>query len=162
MRILKTFLSAVGLALGYSLVASGAIPDAATVADRWANAAGMAQTRFTEGVQNTAVDPTALAVAQQAKMQQNVVAAISSGKWARGLQSVGKAGWQSATLAKASNYATGIAAAKAKYTQAIGPVLAVEASLQSQIRSMPSTTIQERLARANAWAMGLYNWAQNR
>src|SRR5437867_2023903 len=155
MRILKTFLGAIGLALGYSLVASGAIPDANTVADRWANAAGTAQARFTEGVQATTVDPTALAVAQQTKMQNNVVQAISSGKWARGLQRVGKAGWQAATLAKANNYATGIQASKQKYMEAIGPVLAVEASLQSQIKSMPSTTIQDRLARANAWAMGL-------
>ena len=68
------------------------ITDAATAAARWVGAAGTAQQRFTEGVQSTTKDPTALAVNAQAKMRQNVVAAIDSGRWARGLQKAGKAG----------------------------------------------------------------------
>src|SRR5438105_15717738 len=80
------------------------ITDAATAAARWVGAAGTAQQRFTQGVESTTKDPTALAGNAQAKMRQNVVASIDSGRWARGLQSVGKAGWQAAAVAKAGNY----------------------------------------------------------
>lgn len=138
------------------------IPDAATVADRWVQSAGQAQSRFTDGVQNTQLDPTALAVAQQNKLVSNFQQSVTSGRWARGLQRVGKAGWQSATVAKASNYGTGVNAAKSKYLEAIGPVLQVEAALQSQIRSMPKATIQDSIARSTAWQLGLHTWAQNR
>jgi hypothetical protein len=138
------------------------IPDAATVADRWAQSAGQAQTRFTEGVQSTTKDPTSLAIGQQAKLVQNFNSAVQNGRWQRGLQKVGKQGWQAATIAKAQNYSVGVNAAKSKYAEAIAPVLAVEAQLQSQIASMPSATIQDSINRATAWMTGLHNWAQSR
>ena len=138
------------------------ITDAATAAARWVGAAGVAQQRYTEGVQSTAKDPTALAVNAQAKMRQNVVASIDSGRWARGLQSVGKAGWQAAAVAKAGNYSTGISASEQKYLQAIGPVLQIEASLQQQIAAMPNVTLQDSINRMAAWATGLHNWALTR
>jgi hypothetical protein len=138
------------------------IPDAATVAQRWANSAGAAQTRYTEGVQSTNLDPTALAVAQQTKLLQNFQQAIQNGRWSRSLQRVGKAGWQAATVAKAANYSTGINASQQKYAEAIAPVLQVEAQLQSQIASMPKATLQDSINRMAAWATGLHNWAQSR
>jgi hypothetical protein len=128
------------------------IPDAATVAQRWANSAGAAQTRYTEGVQSTNLDPTALAVAQQTKLLQNFQQAIQNGRWSRSLQRV----------AKAANYSTGINASQQKYAEAIAPVLQVEAQLQSQIASMPKATLQDSINRMAAWATGLHNWAQSR
>lgn len=122
----------------------------------------MAQQRYTEGVQATSVDPTALAVAQQAKLVANFQAAVNNGRWARALQRVGGAGWKSATIAKASNFGTGFSAGRQKYLDAIGPVLAFEAQLQQQIDSMPSTTIQDSINRMAAWANGLHQWAQGR
>jgi hypothetical protein len=138
------------------------IPDAATVAQRWVNSAGAAQTRYTEGVQSTNVDPTALAVAQQQKLLTNFQQAVTNGRWSRALQRVGKAGWQQSTVAKAANYGTGISASQQKYAEAIAPVLAVEAQLQSQIQSMPKATLQDSINRMAAWATGLHNWAQSR
>jgi|SRR5438128_5826189 len=139
-----------------------AIVDAATAAARWVAAAGQAQVRYTEGVQSTTKDPTALAVAQQAKLTQNFNAAVASGRWSRALQRVGKAGWQTAAIAKAANYSTGINASQDKYLAAIGPVLQIEAQLQQQIASMPSATLQDSINRMAAWATGLHNWALNR
>ena len=138
------------------------ITDAATAASRWVGAAGMAQTRYTEGVQSTTKDPTALAVNAQAKLTQNFNAAVSSGRWARALQAVGKAGWQAATVAKAQNYSTGINASEQKYLAAIGPVLQIEAQLQQQIAAMPNVTLQDSINRMAAWATGLHNWALTR
>ncbi len=139
-----------------------AIPSAAEVAQRWADSAGMAQSRYGEGVQATAKDPTALAIQQQSKLMTNFQQAVSSGRWARNLGRVGKTGWQAATLAKAANYGTGIAASKSKYETAIGPVLQVEASLQQQIASMPKATLADSIARMAAWATGLHNWKLSR
>src|SRR5206468_10149164 len=105
------------------------IVDAATATQRWTQGAAQGQQRFVEGVQSTSKDPTALAIAQQQKLLANFTTAITSGRYARNLARVGKAGWQSATIAKASNYSTGINASASKYEQAIGPVLSQIATL---------------------------------
>lgn len=139
-----------------------AIPSAAEVAQRWVSSAAGAQQRFTDGVQSTQKDPTALAIQQQTKLSTNFAQAVSSGRWARNLGRVGKAGWQQATVAKAANYSTGIQASQGKYEAAIGPVLQIEQSLQSQIASMPKTTLQDSINRMAAWATGLHNWKLSR
>lgn|SRR5574340_200750 len=138
------------------------IVDAGTAAQRWVQAAGSAQQRFTEGVQATQKDPTALAVAAQGKLVSNFNAAVSNGRWQRGLQAVGQAGWKQATVAKAANYSVGIQASESKYAAAIAPVLAYEAQLQAQIMAMPNNTLQDSINRMAAWATGLHNFAQNR
>ena len=139
-----------------------AVVDAGTAADRWAGSAAVAQPRFVEGVQSTTKDPTALAIAQSQKLQANFIQSVQSGRWARGLQRSGKAGWQAATVAKANNYSTGIAASKDKYAQAIGPVLQVMGQLQTQVQAMPKGNIQDSVARATAWMTGLHNWKLQR
>ncbi|HVE35379.1 MAG TPA: hypothetical protein VNC18_17570 [Gemmatimonadaceae bacterium] len=138
------------------------IVDAATAAQRYVAGASQGQARFVEGVQNTQKDPTALAIAAQNKMLANVTAAITSGKYARGLSRVGKQGWITATVAKAANYSVGVQAGASKYEQAIGPVLQQIASLQSQINQMPNGSFQDSIARMVAFSTGLHNWAQSR
>lgn len=146
----------------FGLVTLHRVVDAATATARWTAGASQGQQRFVEGVQSTTKDPTALAIAAQNKMLANVTAAITSGRYARGLSRVGKAGWQQATVAKAANYSVGIQASSAKYETAIGPVLSQIASLQQQIASMPSATLQDNINRMIAFATGLHNWAQSR
>jgi hypothetical protein len=138
------------------------IVDANTAADRWVGSAGMAQSRYTEGVQATNIDPTARAIAQQGKLLTNFTTAVNNGRWQRALQRVGAAGWKSATVAKAANYGTGINASRQKFLDAIGPVLAFMGQLQQQIESMPDNTIQDAINRSAAWQMGLHTWAQSR
>ena len=125
--------------------------DAGTAAQRWQSAASTAQTRYTEGVQSTSKDPTALAAAQAGKMLAGVQQAVSSGRWQRRLAETGKAGWQSATLAKANNYSTGISAGLAKYQQGYGAFAAYMSPYQSQIQSMPKNSLADSIARATAW-----------
>lgn len=138
------------------------VVDAATATQRYVQGASQGQQRFVEGVQNTSKDPTALAIAQQSKMLANVTAAITSGRYARGLSRVGKAGWQQATVAKAANYSVGIQAGASKYEAAIGPVLSQIATLQSQLASMPRATFQDSINRMVAFSTGLHNWAESR
>lgn len=136
------------------------IVDAATATQRWQQGAAQGQTRYTEGVQATNIDVVGRAIAQQAVLVANFSQAVSSGKWARNLGAVGTAGWKAAAVAKANNYSTGINASAGKYQAAIAPVLAFEATLQSQVQSMPKGTLADSIARMNAWATGLYNRAQ--
>lgn len=138
------------------------VVDAATATARYVAGAAQGQQRYVEGVLNTPKDPTQLAIAAQSKMLANVTAAITSGKYARGLSRVGKSGWQQAVQAKAANYSVGVQAGKDKYEQAIGPVLSQIASLQSQLAGMPRATFQDSINRMVAFSTGLHNWAESR
>ena len=131
--------------------------DVATATDRWVQSAGSAQTRFTEGVQGTSKDPTALAAAQVSKLLANFQQAVSSGRWQRNLAKVGKAGWQAATIAKAGNYSTGISAGRAKYEAAMGVWMPIINSAAAQVQTMPSNTIEDSAARARAFMIALHN-----
>lgn len=121
----------------------------------WTNSAGTAQTRYTQGVQNTDKDPTALAVQNQAALLSGFTNAVQSGLWARRTGAVTKQQWQQATLDKAGNYATGITNGGAKYQAKMGAVLQVEQSLQAQIDQMPSGTPAANDQRMLAWANGM-------
>jgi hypothetical protein len=124
---------------------------------RWTQSAGTAQTRFTEGVQGTTVDPTQLAIAAQSKLLSGFNDAVQSGRWARNLAAVGAGGWKAATLAKANNYSTGISAGAGKYQSAMqtwGPIID---SASTQVRSMPNNSFADSLARMNAFATALHN-----
>lgn len=136
----------------------GAVVDAATAQQRWQSAASTAQTRYTEGVQTTTSDPTALAAAQAQKMLNGVSAAVTSGYWQRRLADVGKAGWQSATLAKANNYSTGIQASGTKYQQGYQAFWNYATPYLNQVLTMPKNNLSDSIARASAWiqAAGSY------
>lgn len=133
-----------------------AIPDAQTVATRWQQSASAGATRYAEGVQNTDKDPTALAVQAGPRYFSGVQEAFNSGKWARGLQRVGKAGWQRAVADKGvTNYSTGVNAARDKVASAFAPLLAFESNLQGQINAMPNVTDGDRENRMLAWTRGM-------
>ncbi len=124
---------------------------------RWTAGATGAQQAFVDGVNNTDVDPTARAIANQAGALAGYSDAINSGRWARNLQAVGKQGWQTATVAKAGNYATGITAGTPKYQAAMGVWLPIIDSVAAAAKNMPGGTLGQRLARANYVATQLYN-----
>jgi hypothetical protein len=134
-----------------SALTRAAIPDATSVASKWSQRTQAAAQDYTAGVQSTDKDPTALAIAAGQRYIQRVTDAFNSGKWANGLRRSGKAGWQAATLAKASNFSTGVAAAEQKVQTAFTPLLAYEAQVQSRIQSMPNVTLADRIARATEW-----------
>ncbi len=131
--------------------------DLATVVSRWQQSASGAQTKFTEGVQTTSKDPTQLAIAAQGAMVSNFTQSVSSGRWQQNLAAVGKAGWQSATIAKAANYSTGISAGVNAYQRAMQTWLPIIQQTAAAVDQMPSGTLGANLARANAFATALYN-----
>lgn len=120
-------------------------------ADRWANSAGAAQQRFSEGVQNTQVDVVARAIAQQQVLVNNFTQAVTSGRWARRLNEVGTTGWKQRTVAKAANYGTGIAAGKDRYAAAAAKLYPYIAQGQQMISGMSKGSLADSKARASAW-----------
>lgn len=133
------------------------------VAEKWVTRASAAGQDYARGVEQTEKDPTALAAANGARYIAGIQEAYSSGKWARRLQQVGKAGWQAAVRDKGvANYGTGVVAARGKYEAAIGPVLAAVAAGQRLVQSMPSATAAQRDARALAFIQHMRQFGQNR
>jgi len=124
---------------------------------RWSQGAAAGQTRFSEGVQNTTVDVVARALAAQPALLAGFNEAVTSGRWARNLSAKGTSGWKAATVAKAGNYATGIAAGADNYSQAMQTWLPPIQSAAAQAKAMPGATLQQRLARSAAFATTLYN-----
>ena len=135
--------------------------DPATAAQRWQQSASGAQSRYTEGVQNTSKDPTALAAAQAQKMLNGVTQAVTSGRWQRRLAEVGATGWKSATVAKANNYSVGIQASGTKYQQGYGAFASYMQPYQNQIAGMPSNNLADSIARATAWITNAANYKNN-
>jgi hypothetical protein len=127
------------------------------VVGKWtANASG-AQQAFVDGVQNTSVDPTQRAIANEAGLLSGFQQAVTSGRWRAALAAVGKAGWQAATVDKAGNYGTGIAAGKDKYSASMSQWLPILQSVGATAKGMPGATIDQRIARSAYVAKTLYN-----
>jgi hypothetical protein len=123
----------------------------------WTNSAGTAQANYTAGVQATNVDVVGRAVANAGAAVTNYTTAITSGLWAARLQAVGTAGWKAATVAKATNYATGFAAGATKYNNAMSRWLPIIDAAAAQVNSMPSGSIAASKARVNAFMDILHN-----
>jgi hypothetical protein len=128
---------------------------AAAGAAKWSSRTQAAQQDFVDGVQQTSKDPTALAIAAGQRYLARVTESFNNGKWANGLRRAGKSKWQGNTVAKASNFATGVAAAEQEYAGALAPLYAYEDTLESTVATMPNVTPADRKARMNAWFDGM-------
>lgn len=69
-------------------------------AQKWANGYAQSGNAIKAGVQNPSRDPTQAAIAAQQTLLANLTAAITSGRWAQGLQQSGLQGWQQGMLNK--------------------------------------------------------------
>jgi len=105
---------------------------------QWADklVANASAAKFSQGVQNTTVDPASLAIQQQSALLANFTDAVTSGRWAANLQAAA-ATWKPNTLAKASNYTTGLNAAKAKLAAVGTALMANAAAISQQVQAMP-------------------------
>lgn len=131
--------------------------DLARTVQRWKDSAALGQQRYTEGIQASQVDVVARAIAAQPKMLANVTQSITSGRWARGLQNRGTAGWKSASIAKANNYSVGIAAGGDNYQQAMTTWLPIIDSAAASVHSMPNQSFADSVARMTSFATQLHN-----
>lgn len=131
--------------------------DLATTVQRWRESSAQGQARYAEGIQATQVDVVGRAIAAQPKLLTNFQQAVTSGRWARGLSDRGTAGWKAAALAKAGNYATGIAAGADDYQRAMQTWLPIIQSAAASVQAMPNGSFQDSLNRMTAFATQLHN-----
>jgi hypothetical protein len=117
--------------------------------------ASAAQQAYVDGINNTTVDPTALAAANQAGYLAGVQASVNL--WRANLLKVGKQGWQSASAAKSGNYGTGIQAGLPKYNTSMQTWLPRIQAAGAAAKAMPGQTLQQRIARSAYVATTLYN-----
>lgn len=103
-------------------------------AQNWSGSAGRAATDWAAGVNNYSGDWAGATTRQQTVMQTNLVAAITSGRWAAGVNRVGTQGWKSRTQAKQSNYSTGFTAGADRYSAASQKIMS---ALQNIVPSLP-------------------------
>ena len=133
-----------------------AIKSLQTTIDNWVAGTGTGQQRYLDGVAQTQVDPTQLAINNKSALLQNFQNAVNNGLWERRLAAAGKQAWQAGVASKGgANWTNGITNGKTKFGTKMAAVLQVEAGLQQQIDSMPSGTPAANDARMLAWANGM-------
>ncbi len=96
---------------------------AAQAAANWQASAGRATTAYSQGVQSYTGDWAGRTTQQQAALVQGFNEAVSSGRWAQGVQATGTQGWKSATEAKAANFGVGFNAGAQKQAAAAQKIM---------------------------------------
>lgn len=90
-------------------------------AQKFVERAGAASGDYVEGAQRTTKDQSANAIAGKANYVAGVQAAITAGRYEKGLQKSGKAGWIKGITDKGANrFAEGVASGSVKYAQNSG------------------------------------------
>ena len=107
---------------------------------------------YTAGIRRVTQAPGAAAAAKEAKYLTGVQEAVASGLWKQRVGSVSLADWQQASVEKgAARLGAGVAASRAKIVSTATQLLAAVDSARSKVRSMPDTTLQDRINRSVAY-----------
>lgn len=123
-------------------------------ADKWASRTSAASVDYAKGVRAVTQAPGAKAAAKQADYLAGVQA--NADKWKRKVGAVTLTDWQEMAATKgAANLATGVQAAKPKMTQAAAKLLTTVDQVRATVKAMPGGTLENRLARATAFARGM-------
>lgn len=126
------------------------------VAEKWQRNLSASGQDIQNGVNEVRINPAQQAVAQQAKMRANVLAAIDSGKWADGLNRVTLDSWKRAMLQKGLPRITaGATEAQPKVQAFMTQLLPYQATLSAQVEAMPDLTLQDSINRMVAWVNGM-------
>lgn len=133
------------------------------VTARLVQGAQAAAGRYVEGIRGTDVNPMERAAAKASKAQAGYVDAIQSGKWAKGLMSATKEEWiAGATAGGGSAYTAGISAKQSKITRKLGPVLDATYRVADAVANMPTDTVQQRIAKSQAYQLQRYEAARRK
>lgn len=109
-----------------------------------------------DGVNRVTEAPGVKAAAAQAKMRQNLIDAIDTGKWARRVESVTLAEWKTAMIDKGvGRVAAGIDGSAAKVEAFARDLIDHENALMGQVETMPDVTLEDSIQRATTWIRGM-------
>lgn len=128
------------------------------IVDKQISRAAAAVGDYKKGIQNTTKDPMRLAIAKKDKAKANYMAALDSGRWEAGLNSVSQAQWKELTATKGGDrWAAGIQAAKPKITKFQTTYAPMRQQLADQVNQMPDDTFEQRLAKSRAMQIALHD-----
>jgi hypothetical protein len=103
------------------------------------------------------------AAAKAQKAAAGYADAITSGKWARGLASATKEEWVAGAVAGGgSAYTAGISAKAGKISRKLGPVLDQTYRIADAVANMPTDTVQQRIAKSQAYQLQRYEAARRK
>lgn len=125
-------------------------------AEKWANRLKSATDAINLGVDNVSKAPTASAADKQDKFRANLLKAIDSGKWAKGLRSVSLEDWRKAMKERGvPRIAAGVDAAQADMAAFGEELMAYQKTLSDKIAKMPDVTLEDNIARMTEQVRGM-------
>jgi hypothetical protein len=128
--------------------------------NKWKTNLKSATSYIRDGVNAVTESPTAKAAAQQDKWFTNLQAAKDAGKWKDGLNNVSLDYWKQRMAGVGVNrISDGVNNADVVMNDFASKLLAHEASLQATVRAKPNKTIDDSVARAEAWIRGMHGWS---
>lgn len=132
-----------------------AVKTAQQAAEAWANAMASPQTstNYRNGINNTTVNPMALAAAPDAQQRyvQNTAAAVASGRMAQKLNAANVADWKNnASTIGAQRLTSGAQKGKQKATAAFNRLYPIWQQMRAAADSLPKGGLANAQARANA------------
>ena len=108
------------------------------------------------GIDRVTESPMVKAAAKEDKWFAGIQKAKSQGKFKRGLLAVSLEEWKAkARDVGADRIPAGAAAAHDKQVAFYGKLFAFEERLQAKVNAMPDVTIQDSVARATTWMLGM-------
>lgn len=133
--------------------------DPKQISDKWVRRTQSASQDMVNGVNNVTVNPAEQAIAKEQKLKNNIIQAIDSGKWRRGMQTVTLESWKKAMVEKgAPRVAAGAQASAGKMETFYSELLPYQDQLQSKLNSMPDLTLEDSINRAVTWMRGMSNF----
>jgi len=114
--------------------------------------------RYVQGIQSVTESPMAKAASKAQKAAAGYAESISSGRWAAGLAGSTIEEWRAGAVAGGgSAYVAGIQAKQAKIARKLGPALDATYNVADQVASMPTDTVQQRIAKSTAYQQKRYD-----
>ena len=156
MKTLVTMVKVFAFALGLFALAGGARVTAEEYQEKHARRLKASTEDIKRGIGRVSESPGVAAAAQENKMLTNVTEAVSSGRWARKVAAVPLEAWKKRAIEKGvGRISAGIDAAKPEQVAMAGRLLAATDEVGARVREMPSTTLDDNIARMSEFARGM-------
>ena len=129
---------------------------ASASASKYVERAGAASGDYVSGAQGTSKDQAAAAIAGVANWKAGLTAAMTAGRYEKGLQISGKSGWLKGVTEKGANrFAEGVASGSSKYATNSGKYDSARTAADSLPRGPKGS--EQNFARAKAVGQALRN-----
>ena len=125
-------------------------------AEKWSQRLRGAVSDIQKGVDRVSTPPGQAAAAKKTKWVAKLSDPTIQDKWARNVAAVDLVTWKNQTKEKvASRLSGGVTAATPKMQSRYSDMFPFMDSLETRVKAMPDTTLQDAIARSVAWQEGM-------